>query len=127
MTEMGLSPICFGAIAKGTQRSGDETLYRIYQPPLRFAPSDPLLYFLQKIRDEAHRFAITTHRKKRTKMSLRSQLDEIPGIGATRKRALLSHFGSTQDIAHASVSDLAKVDGISEFLARTLYSYFHET
>ena len=88
---------------------------------------DPCLYFLQRLRDEAHRFAISTHRSGRTKSRLRSSLDEISGIGAKRKRALLHHFGSAQAVARAGLADLEAVAGISRVVARRIYDHFHGT
>ncbi|MBS0184828.1 MAG: excinuclease ABC subunit UvrC [Proteobacteria bacterium] len=125
--EMGLQGIGLGAIAKGSNRNqGDETIYRSQKNPLKLMPNDPLLFFLQQIRDEAHRFAITTHRKKRLKSITKSRLDEIDGIGHTRKKALLQHFGSLKEIEKAGVSDLQAVKGISEGLAESIYNYFHK-
>jgi excinuclease ABC subunit C len=86
---------------------------------------EPCLYFLQRLRDEAHRFAIGTHRSGRTKSRLRSSLDEISGIGAKRKRALLHHFGSAQAVARAGLADLEAVTGISRVVARRIYDHFH--
>ena len=85
----------------------------------------PLLFFMQRLRDEAHRFAIFTKRKKRKKSFLVSPLDEIPGIGRNRKKTLLNHFGSAKTIEGASLEDLKKVDGISELIAKKIYNYFH--
>jgi len=85
-----------------------------------------VLYFVQRLRDEAHRFAIGTHRAKRSKALTASPLDEIAGIGPTRKRALLAHFGTAKAVARAGVEDLASVPGVSESLARTIFAHFHE-
>jgi excinuclease ABC subunit C len=87
---------------------------------------DPVLYFVQRLRDEAHRFAIGTHRAKRAKALGANPLDEIPGIGPTRKRALLKHFGSAKAVARAGVEDLKTIDGISADMARRIYDFFHE-
>jgi excinuclease ABC subunit C len=88
--------------------------------------NDPVLYFIQRLRDEAHRFAIGTHRAKRTKAIGATPLDEVPGIGATRKRALLAHFGSAKAVSRAGLADLKAVDGISDKVAEAVYDYFHE-
>lgn len=88
-------------------------------------PRDPVLYFIQRLRDESHRFAIGTHRKKRAKDMGRNPLDEIPGIGAKRKKALLLHFGSAKAVARAGLSDLEGIDGISKAVAKKIYGFFH--
>ena len=88
--------------------------------------NDPVLYFIQRLRDEAHRFAIGTHRAKRAKGVSASPLDDIPGVGAARKRALLTHFGSAKAVSRAALSDLKAVEGVSEGLAQKVYDYFHE-
>ena len=90
-------------------------------------PRDPVLYFIQRLRDEAHRFAIGTHRAKRSKALGANPLDEIAGIGPTRKRALLNHFGSAKAVSRAGVDDLAAAPGISEELARKIYDFFHDS
>lgn len=126
LQEMGVQGVCLGAISKGEKRDqGDETFHRTHEGPLKLQPNDPVLFFLEQIRDEAHRFAITAHRKKRLKNITKSRLDEIDGIGHTRKKALLQHFGSTREIEKAGISDLRAVKGISETLAETIYNYFH--
>ena len=89
-------------------------------------PRDPVLYFLQRLRDEAHRFAIGSHRARRSKAITASPLDEISGIGAKRKKALLMHFGSARSVARAGLADLEAVDGISGTVARKIYGHFHE-
>jgi len=88
-------------------------------------PKDPVLYFLQRLRDEAHRFAIGSHRQRRSAAIGKSLLDEIPGIGAKRKRALLTHFGSAKGVAGAGLNDLEAVDGISKTVAKLVYDHFH--
>ena len=88
--------------------------------------NDPVLYFVQRMRDEAHRFAIGTHRAKRSKAIGATPLDEIAGVGAGRKRALLAHFGSAKAVSRAGLPDLKAVDGISEALARKIHDHFHE-
>jgi excinuclease ABC subunit C len=88
--------------------------------------NDPVLYFIQRMRDEVHRFAIGTHRAKRAKAIGATPLDDVPGVGATRKRALLAHFGSAKAVARANLADLTAVAGISQSMAQTIYDYFHE-
>ncbi|WP_425291891.1 helix-hairpin-helix domain-containing protein [Brucella melitensis] len=90
------------------------------------APRDPVLYFIQRLRDEAHRFAIGTHRARRKKEIVRNPLDEIAGIGPTRKRALLHHFGTAKAVSRAAVEDLMQIDGISEAMARAIHDHFRD-
>jgi excinuclease ABC subunit C len=126
LADLGLGDVSVAAIAKGPERNAGRE--RIYLPgrAARLLPArDPTLYFLQRLRDEAHRFAIGTHRSGRTKSRLRSSLDEISGIGAKRKRALLHHFGSAQAVARAGLADLEAVSGISRVVARRIYDHFH--
>ena len=99
--------------------------HRRHATPFQLPPRDPVLYYLQRLRDEAHRFAITAHRAGRSKTLTRSELDEIPGIGAARKRALLHHFGSSRGVKQAGLSDLEAVPGISRETARRVYAHFH--
>jgi excinuclease ABC subunit C len=89
-------------------------------------PRDPVLYFVQRLRDEAHRFAIGSHRVRRKAAMGRNPLDEVPGIGPTRKRALLRHFGTAKAVGRASVPDLLAVEGISEQMAKAIHDHFHE-
>ena len=113
-------------IAKGENRNaGEETLYQKGHRPINLAKNDPILFYLQRIRDEAHRFAITTHRAKREKSHFRSALDDIEGIGATKKRNLLNYFGSVKNIVNSDISELIKVDGINKNLAEKIYKTFH--
>ena len=93
--------------------------------PFLLPPRDPGLFFLQRLRDEAHRFAIGAHRAKRKKKVSANPLDDVPGIGAKRKRALLNHFGSAKEVARAKPQDLAAVDGVSDALAQKIYDHFH--
>jgi excinuclease ABC subunit C len=126
LADLGIGDLCVVAIAKGPDRdAGRERFFRPGKPPLSLDPKDPVLYFLQRLRDEAHRFAIGTHRAKRTKALGASPLDEIPGIGARRKRALLHHFGSARGVARAGLADLERVDGISRAVAQKIYDHFH--
>jgi excinuclease ABC subunit C len=116
------------AIAKGPDRNaGREEFYMNGRTPFQLPFDDPLLHYLQRLRDEAHRFAIGTHRARRTKQIGQSLLDDIPNIGAKRKKALLLHFGSAKAVQEAGLDDLAKVEGISGELAAQIYAYFHET
>jgi excinuclease ABC subunit C len=115
------------AIAKGPERdAGRETLHLPGRAPFMLDPRDPLLYFLQRLRDEAHRFVITSHRAKRGKVIGRSALDRVPGVGAKRKRALLGHFGSVRAIETAGLLDLERVPGISKAVAKAVYDAFHD-
>ena len=126
LADLGLGDVAVAAIAKGPDRNaGRERIYLPGQASRMLATRDPSLYFLQRLRDEAHRFAIGTHRSGRTKSRLRSVLDEISGIGAKRKRALLHHFGSAQAVARAGLADLEAVAGISRVVARRIYDHFH--
>jgi excinuclease ABC subunit C len=123
----GISGLPVLAIAKGPDRdAGRETLHLPGRPPLRLDPRDPVLYFLQRLRDEAHRFAITSHRARRGKGVGRSALDRVAGVGAKRKKALLGHFGSVRAIETAGLLDLERVPGISKAVAKAVYDAFHE-
>lgn len=127
MAELGVEDIPMVGVAKGIDRdAGKEEFYRKGQRPFALRHNDPVLYFVQRLRDEAHRFAIGTHRAKRAKAVGATPLDEVPGVGATRKRALLSHFGSAKAVGRANLADLKAVDGISDALAETIYGFFHE-
>ena len=95
------------------------------KPSFSLPPNDPVLYYLQRLRDEAHRFAIGTHRAKRAKAIGQSLLDDIPGIGSRRKKALLHHFGSARTVARAGLAELERVDGISSRVAKKIYEHFH--
>jgi excinuclease ABC subunit C len=126
LADLGIADVALVAIAKGPDRNaGRERFFVPDRPPMTLDPQDPVLYFLQRLRDEAHRFAIGAHRAKRSKAIGRSILDEIPGIGARRKRALLHHFGSAQGVAGAGLADLELVDGISRTVAKKIYDHFH--
>ena len=115
------------AIAKGVDRNaGREKFFMKGREPFQLPPDDPVLHYLQRLRDEAHRFAIGTHRARRNKQITRSPLDEISGIGAKRKKALLMHFGSAKAVSAAAIEDLEKVEGISKSVAKKIYSFFHE-
>ncbi|MEQ8344381.1 MAG: excinuclease ABC subunit UvrC [Sneathiellaceae bacterium] len=126
MAELGLADLPLVAIAKGPDReAGREQFYLPDGRTMMLEPRDPALYFLQRLRDEAHRFAIGAHRARRAKGNLRSPIDEIPGIGPKRKRALMHRFGSGRDIAKAGLADLEAVDGISRTVAQRIYDHFH--
>lgn len=127
MNEAGVSDIPMVGVAKGVDRdAGKEEFYRPGEKPFALRHNDPVLYFVQRLRDEAHRFAIGTHRAKRAKAVGATPLDEVPGVGATRKRALLEHFGSAKAVSRANLADLKAVEGVSDALAETIYAFFHE-
>ena len=124
--DLGVEDVTVAGISKGPDRdAGREHFYMPGREPFRLDPRSPVLYFLQRLRDEAHRFAICSHRKKRSKAIGANPLDEIAGVGASRKRALLQHFGSARAISAASLSDLETVNGISGALARKIHDFFH--
>ena len=126
MNELGLNEIPIIAIAKGKFRnSGNETFFHNGKD-YKFERNDPTLFFLQRLRDEAHRFAISAHRAKRKKGISRSLLDQIEGIGSIRKRALLNHFGSARAVESASLDEIKSVDGVEEKVAKKIYNFFHE-
>ena len=126
MNELGLNEIPIIAIAKGKFRnSGNETFFHNGKD-YKFERNDPNLFFLQRLRDEAHRFAISAHRAKRKKGISRSLLDQIEGIGSVRKRALLNHFGSARAVESASLDEIKSVDGVEEKVAKKIYNFFHE-
>jgi len=127
MREYGVEDIPMVGVAKGVDRdAGKEEFYRVGQRPMALRHNDPVLYFIQRLRDEAHRFAIGTHRAKRAKAVGATPLDDVPGVGAARKRALLAHFGSAKAVGRANLSDLKAVDGVSVALAERIYAFFHE-
>ena len=127
MRDMGVEDIPMVGVAKGLDRdAGKEEFHRVGQRPFALKHNDPVLYFVQRLRDEAHRFAIGTHRAKRAKAVGATPLDDVPGVGASRKRALLAHFGSAKAVSRANLADLKAVDGISDALAETIYDFFHE-
>ena len=126
MADLGVQDVKLVAIAKGPDRdAGREWLHTDGMAAFQLPPRDPVLYFLQRLRDEAHRFAITTHRAGRSKTIRQSELDEIEGIGAARKRALLNHFGSARGVKMAGLTDLEAAPGISHETARRVYAHFH--
>ncbi len=124
--ELGIDGVELIGVAKGTDRdAGKEEFYRTGQPIKALPHRDPVLYFIQRLRDEAHRFAIGTHRAKRAKSISATPLDDVPGVGAARKRALLAHFGSAKAVTRAGLADLRAVDGVSDALAETIYATFN--
>ncbi|MGH6974576.1 MAG: excinuclease ABC subunit UvrC [Stellaceae bacterium] len=126
LADLGVNDVPVVGAAKGPDRNaGRERFFRAGKPPLSLDPKDPVLYFLQRLRDEAHRFAIGAHRSKRSRAIGASPLDEIAGIGAARKRALLHHFGSARAVATAGLTDLERVAGISKIVAKKIYDHFH--
>jgi excinuclease ABC subunit C len=126
LADLGITDLCMASIAKGPDRNaGRERFFVPGREPFSLDPKSPVLYFLQRLRDEAHRFVIGAHRAKRSKDIIRSILDDVPGIGAKRKKALLLHFGSARAVSQAGLTNLAEVPGISEAVARKIYDHFH--
>lgn len=126
LTELEITGIKLICIAKGKDRNaGREWFFTKDQEPFQLPIQDPVLYYLQRLRDEAHRFAITTHRSGRSKAIQRSELDDVPGVGANRKRLLLNHFGSAKAVKAASLSDIIAIPGINHALAEAIYGHFH--
>jgi len=127
MREHGVDDIPMVGVAKGVDRdAGKEEFHRTGTRPFALRHNDPVLYFVQRLRDEAHRFAIGTHRARRAKAVGATPLDDIPGVGAARKRALLAHFGSAKAVGRANLADLKAVEGVSEALAQKVYDFFHD-
>lgn len=127
LASLGIEDLPVAAISKGPDRNaGRERFHVKDKSPFTLPPSSPELYYLQRLRDEAHRFAISAHRTRRKQDIRKSPLDRIPGIGPNRKRALLNHFGSAAAIGEAGIADLEAVEGISHAMARAIYEYFHE-
>jgi excinuclease ABC subunit C len=127
LSGLGISDVPVVAIAKGPDRdAGRETFFVPGREPFMFKPRDPLLYFVERLRDEAHRFAVDSHRVRRRRDIREAGLQEIAGVGPARKRALLSHFGTLKAIERASPADLATVPGISAETARKIYEFFHD-
>ena len=126
LNELGLHDLPILAVAKGKKRNAGEE--KIYHKNKEYVldKNNALLFFIQRLRDEAHRFAISTHRAKRRKSLSKSLLDQIQGIGKQRKRALLNHFGSARSVEAASLEDLKSVEGIEDSIAKKIYDYFHE-
>lgn len=127
MAELGAADIPLVAIAKGADRNAmRETFHMAGREPFKLPPRDPALYFVQRLRDEAHRFAIGTHRAKRKRETMKNPLDEIPGIGPSRKRALLLHFGTVKAIQRAKLDDLIRTPGVNAATAKAVHDFFHE-
>lgn len=127
LEKLGITEVPLVGVAKGADRdAGRETFIIPGREPFRLPPRDPALYFVQRLRDEAHRFAIGAHRAKRKRELTKSPLDEIEGIGPARKRALLLHFGTAKAIARASLDDLAKTPGVNAATAKAVYAFFHD-
>ena len=127
MADLGVTDVPMIGVAKGIDRdAGKEEFHRTGLHPMALRHNDPVLYFVQRLRDEVHRFAIGTHRAKRAKAVGATPLDDVPGVGPGRKRALLAHFGSAKAVSRAALADLTAVDGISSSMAETIYAYFHE-
>jgi excinuclease ABC subunit C len=126
LNEFGLYDLPMIAIAKGKLRnSGNETFF-YNGKTFKFEKNDPTLFFMQRLRDEAHRFAINSHRAKRQKGIRKSLLDQIDGIGSIRKKALLSHFGSARAVESASFDEIKSVEGVEVKIAKKIYNFFHE-
>ena len=126
LEDLGITNVKLVGVAKGPDRNaGREWFHMDGREAFQLPPRDPVLYFLQRLRDEAHRFAITTHRAGRSKSLVQSELDEIPGIGPGRKRALLNHFGSARGVKQAGLHDLEAAPGVSKEIARRVYGFFH--
>ena len=126
LNEFGLHDLPMIASAKGKYRnSGNETFFHNGKV-FKFEKNDPTLFFLQRLRDESHRFAISAHRAKRKKSISKSLLDQIEGIGSIRKRALLNHFGSARAVESASFNEIKTVEGVEEKVAKKIYNFFHE-
>src|SRR5258707_3465693 len=127
LAALGITDLPLVGVAKGPDRdAGLETFFMAGREPFKLKPRDPVLYFVQRLRDEAHRFAVGSHRARRRRDIREAGLQEIPGIGPTPKRALLHHFGTLKAIERAALADLAKVPGISAETARKIYDFFHE-
>ena len=125
--ELGITDVPLVGVAKGPERNaGRERFFMPARSPFSLEPRDPVLYFIQRLRDEAHRFAIGAHRTRRKNAAAANPLDEVPGIGPTRKRALLNHFGSAKGVSRAGLDDLAAVPGISRAMAEAIYNHFHD-
>ena len=126
LADLGVQDVKLVGIAKGPDRDAGREWFHIEgRDPFQLPPRDPVLYYLQRVRDEAHRFAITTHRAGRSKALVTSELDEIEGVGAARKRALLNHFGSARGVKQAGLNDLEAAPGINRETARRVYAHFH--
>ena len=128
MADLGIADIPLIGVAKGPDRDAGREHFHVPGKPLPFMleSRDPVLYFIQRLRDEAHRFAIGTHRAKRSKAISANPLDDIDGIGQARRRALMKHFGSAKSVSRAGIEDLKAVDGISAEMAQKIYDFFND-
>ena len=127
LEDLGIEDVCMIGVAKGPHhgREGREVFHLMDGREITFPLNHPVLFYLQRLRDEAHRFAIGAHRAKRSKAITVSSLDEVPGIGPARKKALLMHFGTARAVRDAALEDLAKAPGVSKAVAQQVYDYFH--
>jgi excinuclease ABC subunit C len=126
LDELGVDDVPLVGVAKGPDRdAGREWFHQPGREPFQLPPRDPVLYYLQRLRDEAHRFAITTHRAGRSKSLTKSELDDIPGVGPAVKRRLLNHFGSARGVRNAALPDLENCPGIGPAVARKIHGHFH--
>ncbi|CAN5330239.1 hypothetical protein BH10PSE13_BH10PSE13_26260 [soil metagenome] len=127
LEDMGIEDVCMVGIAKGPHhgREGREVFHLMDGREIMLPVNHPVLFYLQRLRDEAHRFAIGAHRAKRSKAITVSSLDEVPGIGPARKKALLMHFGTAKAVRNASLDDLVRAPGVSQGVAQVVYDYFH--
>jgi excinuclease ABC subunit C len=127
LADLGITDVPLVSVAKGRDReAGRETFFMAGREPFMLPHRDPVLYFIERLRDEAHRFAIGSHRARRKKEMQANPLDEITGVGPSRKRALLRHFGTAKAVSRAAVEDLMKVAGVSRAVAEAIYDHFHE-
>jgi len=127
LDELGITDIAVVAISKGPDRNaGKEQFHMRGKQSFTLPFNSPAMHYLQRLRDESHRYAIGTHKARRNKQTLSSPLDQVPGIGAKRKKALLAHFGSARAVSRAGMRDLAAVSGISNAMARQIYDWFHQ-
>jgi len=125
MADLGVDDVAVVGVAKGPDRdAGMERFFMLDKPPFMLEPKDPVLYYLQRLRDEAHRFANGAHRTRRSMDLKKNPLDEIEGVGPGRKRALLHAFGSARGVSRAAVADLVKVDGVNDALAQRIHDHF---
>jgi excinuclease ABC subunit C len=126
LAQLGIEDVAVAGVAKGPDRNaGRERIFMAGQPPKSLGERDMVLYFIQRLRDEAHRFAIGVHRNRRAKAQTHSKLDDIPSVGGKRKKALLHHFGSAKAVEEAGLADLEAVNGISKSTAKHIYDWFH--
>jgi excinuclease ABC subunit C len=126
MEDLGIEDVCMVGVSKGPDRNaGRETFHLMDGRDFQLPVNAPVLFYLQRLRDEAHRFAIGAHRAKRAKAMTSSPLDNVPGIGPARKKALLMHFGTAKAVRSASLEDLQKAPGVSKTMAQGIHDFFH--